>query len=305
MGLTYNQLKLIQALAENKMVDAKKMAIICLKEDTTAKNKYAVQRYLNILENADNAGLMEIPYQIKGMVAVENQQKFRADRYYLSEKEKSLADRIEKLNTAGLKLMEMGIPYLNAILLTGQSGTGKTTFGRYIAYKLDLPFLYINFSYLIDSYMGGTGKNIRQVFDYARLNKCLLMLDEIDAIASIRQAGSSGTDKERSTATITLIQELDKIQNDSIIIAATNIPQEIDPAIKRRFAIHHEFTVFNNEENLKMVLQYLDSTDLSYDKKNVEQYIRLVEEQPQAIILNHVIEAIADAVIEEKENIIL
>ena len=305
MGLTNNQLQLINAVCQNRMVDVKKMAILCLKEDKTAKNQYQVKRYLNILENADNSGLMEIPYQIKGMVNVEDSSKFRVDRYYLSERESDLAERIEKLNNAGLKLMEMGIPYLNSILLTGVSGAGKTTFGRYIAHRLDLPFLYINFSYLIDSYMGGTGKNIRQVFDYARLNKCLLMLDEIDAIASIRTSGSSGTDKERATSTITLIQELDKIQNDSIIIAATNIPKEIDPAIKRRFAIHHEFKVFSQEDNLKMVLKYLDSTNLHYNDSNVKEYIKLTENKPQAIILNHVIEAIANAVIEEKDCIIL
>ena len=305
MGLTNNQLQLINAVCQNRMVDVKKMAILCLKEDKTAKNQYQVKRYLNILENADNSGLMEIPYQIKGMVNVEDSSKFRVDRYYLSERESDLAERIEKLNDAGLKLMEMGIPYLNSILLTGVSGTGKTTFGRYMANRLDLPFLYINFSYLIDSYMGGTGKNIRQVFDYARLNKCLLMLDEIDAIASIRTSGSSGTDKERATSTITLIQELDKIQNDSIIIAATNIPKEIDPAIKRRFAIHHEFKVFSQEDNLKMVLKYLDSTNLHYNDSNVKEYIKLTENKPQAIILNHVIEAIANAVIEEKDCIIL
>ena len=305
MGLTNSQLQLINAVCQNRMVDVKKMAILCLKEDKTAKNQYQVKRYLNILENADNSGLMEIPYQIKGMVNVEDSSKFRVDRYYLSERESDLAERIEKLNNAGLKLMEMGIPYLNSILLTGVSGAGKTTFGRYIAHRLDLPFLYINFSYLIDSYMGGTGKNIRQVFDYARLNKCLLMLDEIDAIASIRTSGSSGTDKERATSTITLIQELDKIQNDSIIIAATNIPKEIDPAIKRRFAIHHEFKVFSQEDNLKMVLKYLDSTNLHYNDSNVKEYIKLTENKPQAIILNHVIEAIANAVIEEKDCIIL
>lgn len=304
MGLSYNQLKLIQALAENKMADAKNMAIICLKEDTTAKNKYAVQRYLNILENADNSGLMEIPYQIKGMINVEDSSKFRVDRYYLSERESDLAERIEKLNNAGLKLMEMGIPYLNSILLTGVSGTGKTTFGRYMANRLDLPFLYINFSYLIDSYMGGTGKNIRQVFDYARLNKCLLMLDEIDAIASIRTSGSSGTDKERATSTITLIQELDKIQNDTIIIGATNIPQDIDPAIKRRFAISHEVKIFDAQENQQMVLQYLNTTGLNYNQGDINDFIRkMPEHTPQAIILNKVIEAIAKCIIENSDTI--
>ena len=304
MGLTNNQLQLINAVCQNKMTDVKKMAILCLKEDKTAKNQYQVKRYLNILENADNSGLMEIPYQIKGMINVEDSSKFRVDRYYLSERESDLAERVEKLNDAGLKLMEMGIPYLNSILLTGVSGTGKTTFGRYMANRLDLPFLYINFSYLIDSYMGGTGKNIRQVFDYARLNKCLLMLDEIDAIASIRTSGSSGTDKERATSTITLIQELDKIQNDTIIIGATNIPQDIDPAIKRRFAISHEVKIFDAQENQQMVLQYLNTTGLNYNQDDINSFIRkMPAHTQQAVILNKVVECIAKCIIENSDTI--
>lgn len=72
MGLTSNQLQLINAVCQNRMADVKNMAILCLKEDKTAKNQYQVKRYLNILENTDNSGLMEIPYQIKGMVYEEN-----------------------------------------------------------------------------------------------------------------------------------------------------------------------------------------------------------------------------------------
>lgn len=305
MGLTHNQLLMIRAICENKMADVKKLAIVCLKEDTTAKNAAYVKRYLNILENSDT-GLIELPYKLKGMLDVQDSTNFRVDRYYLSKNESELADRIEKLNKAGIKLMEMGIPYLNSILLTGVSGTGKTTFGRYIAHRLNLPFLYVNFSYLIDSYMGGTSKNIREVFDYARLNKSLLMLDEIDAIGSTRNTGSSGADKERSNATISILQELDKVQNDSLIIGATNIPEDIDPAIKRRFAIHHEIKPFTKEQNYEMIEKYLKTTELKYDIDNIQSYVNnLKENTPQAIILNHTIECIANTIIEDKTTVIL
>ena len=143
MGMTNNQLKLIKAIAENKMTEAKQYAICCCVEDTTQKNAVFVKRYKNILEN--NPTMIEMPYNIKGMAQMEDvSTSFREDRYYLSEREGELLKSISNMNKAGLKLMEMGIPYLNAILLYGISGTGKTTFGRYVAYKLELPFLYIN-----------------------------------------------------------------------------------------------------------------------------------------------------------------
>lgn len=307
--MTNNQLKLIKAIAENKMTEAKQYAICCCVEDTTQKNAVFVKRYKNILEN--NPTMIEMPYNIKGMAQMEDvSTSFREDRYYLSERENELLKKISGMNKAGLKLMEMGIPYLNAILLYGSSGTGKTTFGRYVAYKLELPFLYINFSYLIDSYMGKTSQNLRNIFDFARMNKCLLMLDEIDCIAQKRKGSSEGSTREFNNTTISLLQELDKIQNDSIIIGATNIPQALDPAVKRRFSIHHEIKTPSIEECINMMIQYLVSTGLSYDAlevKNVAKEFYSDSDTPpsQAHILNFMITKIADAVINDREEILL
>lgn len=77
-------------------------------------------------------------------------------------------------------MSEYGIPYLNSTLISGIPGTGKTEFAKYVAYRLDLPYAYLNFSYLIDSYLGKTAQNLRKVFDYCKGQKCVLMLDEVD-----------------------------------------------------------------------------------------------------------------------------
>jgi len=313
MGMTANQLALVRAVAENKLSDAKQYALCCCAEDTTQKNAIYVKRYKNLLQN--NPSMIEMPYNIQGMAQMEDvTTAFRADRYFLSDREAELFKHIASMNEAGLKLMEIGIPYLNAILLTGVSGTGKTTFGRYVAHKLGLPFLYINFSYLIDSYMGNTSKNLRNVFDFARMNKCLLMLDEIDCIAQSRKGASEGSTREFNNTTISLLQELDKIQNDSIIIGATNIPKEIDAAVKRRFAIQHEILSPSEEECGMMMNQYLQSVGMKYEPKSVENLVRgwysesyLPEYTPptQAAILNYMISKIANAIINKSEIIIL
>ncbi len=303
MGMTANQLAVVRAIAENKLSDAKKYAVLCCIEDTTQKNAPYVKRYKNLLES--NPTMIEMPFNIKGMAQMEDvSTSFREDRYYLSDRESVLFKKISNMNEAGLQLMEMGIPYLNAILLTGVSGTGKTTFGRYAAYKLGLPFLYINFSYLIDSYMGKTSQNLRNIFDFARMNKCLLMLDEIDCIAQSRKGSSEGTTREFNNTTISLLQELDQIQNDSIIIGATNIPNAIDPAVMRRFAIHHEVLPPTTNECIAMIKQYLDSTGMEYNSSGINPAVKqmyLSTEKPtQAFILNYIISKIAEAVISKK-----
>lgn len=308
MGMTANQLALVRAVAENKLSDAKKYATLCCIEDTTQKNAIYVKRYKNLLEN--NPTMIEMPFNIKGMAQMEDvSSSFREDRYYLSDREAELFGKIASMNEAGLKLMEMGIPYLNAILLTGISGTGKTTFGRYVAHKLDLPFLYINFSYLIDSYLGKTAQNLRNIFDFARMNKCLLMLDEIDCIAQSRNGASEGTTREFNNTTISLLQELDKIQNDSIIIGATNIPNAIDPAVKRRFAIHHEVLPLERSECISMMNRYLDSVEIGYNKVEVEHVADMLYKEKnmptQASILNFLVSKIAEAIINKRDTILL
>lgn len=308
MGMTANQLALVKAIAENDLKKAKDYALCCCVEDTTQKNAPYVKRYKNLLQN--NTTMIEMPFNIKGMAQMEDvSTSFREDRYYLSVREEELFRKISNMNEAGLQLMEMGIPYLNAILLTGISGTGKTTFGRYVAYKLGLPFLYINFSYLVDSYLGKTSQNLRNIFDFARMNKCMLMLDEIDCIAQVRKGASEGATREFNNTTISLLQELDKIQNDSIIIGATNIPDSIDPAVKRRFAIHHEVLPPTKNECSDMMIQYLKSVGMTFSLVELDEAVKsmyLSPEKPtQASILNYIISKIADAVINKRDRITL
>lgn len=241
MGLTVNQLKLIRAIAENKVTDIKDYALACLEEDTTQKNHYQVETYKKILQS-DGKKLMEIPSNLAGIAIMEDMGGFKENRYFLSERERPVAELIERMKDVSLQLMERGVQYLNATLLYGESGTGKTSFGRYMAYRLGLPFMYINFSRMIDSYMGETAKNLGRVFDFVRQSECLLMLDEIDCISVKRSAvkDGSGCGAEMSRTTISLMQELDNVSNRNVIIGATNRIDDIDPALKRRFTEKHE-----------------------------------------------------------------
>lgn len=241
MGLTVNQLKLIRAIAENKVTDIKGYALACLAEDTTQKNRYQVEKYKKILQSGGGK-LMELPQNLAGMAIMEDMGGFKENRYFLSERERPVAELIERMKDVSLQLMERGVQYLNATLLYGESGTGKTSFGRYMAYRLGLPFMYINFSRMIDSYMGETAKNLGRVFDFVRQGECLLMLDEIDCISVKRSAvkDGSGCGAEMSRTTISLMQELDNVSNRNVIIGATNRIDDIDPALKRRFTEKHE-----------------------------------------------------------------
>lgn len=142
MGMTKAQLSLIKAIAENRQTKIREYALNCCDEDNTQKNRYDVAYYKKLLAAANTK--IELPSDLIGMAVLEDTSKFNEKRFYLSEKEKEVVKRIEAMYQVGLKLMERGIYYVNSALLYGESGVGKTTLGKYIAYKLGKPFLYIN-----------------------------------------------------------------------------------------------------------------------------------------------------------------
>lgn len=297
MGLTSNQQQLIRAVAENNMQLAKKCAIACTVEDTAQKNAWFCKKYKQILENSGS--MIELPHDLKSILCMEDVSlSFKEGRYYLSEREKAVFDTIVRMKKVNDRLMEMGIPYLNSTLLYGKSGTGKTTFGRYVAYKMGLPLCYLNFSSLVDSHMGNTSKNISKAFNYAVANPCVFMLDEIDCI-SIRRSDSSdgGASGEMARITISLMQEFDKLTNDIVVIAATNRVDRIDEALLRRFSVKHEVKPLDRGERKELVCKFLDYVGMEFP---LNEIMPLIEgKENQSMLLNELVRMISENIYRE------
>jgi ATP-dependent 26S proteasome regulatory subunit len=256
-GLNIEMKRLIEALSRNDMSDAKTRAIQILSDDTVKADENFVRSYLDNLTDKHN----QLPAGIQCKLIGSLPEDFNVGRYYLSDREKETLDVIVRMNAVAEKMAAMKILYPNTILLYGPSGSGKTVFARYAAWKLNLPCYYINFSSLIDSYMGGTSRNLESVFAYLSTVKAVLILDEIDCIAMRRSGhGSTGPDAEIERTTISLMQALDKLQNTSVIIAATNRRDILDEAVLRRFTYQHEVVPFSDNENLAMVRKFLEDT---------------------------------------------
>lgn len=292
-GLDRNMLMLIQALAENKIQDAKKAAIACCVNDNTKKNEGTIQYYRKLLENG-NTTLFELPANIKGLLNMQDTSGFREDRYYLGKQQKKLFGDIERGVRVTAKMMEYGIPYMNSTLIYGEPGTGKTEFAKYSAFKLGLPYAYLNFSYLIESYMGKTAQNLQKVFDFCKGQRCVLMLDEVDCIG-IARGNDSGADGELSRTVIALMQSLDSLVDGQIVIAATNRADRLDKALLRRFQRKEEFTRYDKAEELEMIHTFINSVDISF--LSDEMLVYAEKSHTQAETITYLIENIANQVV--------
>lgn len=140
---------------------------------------------------------------------------------------------------AGEACEKMGYRYGNGVLLHGPSGCGKTTLAHAVAGSAGAAFIPISAPSIVGGTSGESEKNIRDVFDEAiRIAPCLIFFDEIDAIAGKRESANKGMEG-RIVAEI--MNGMDRIKRNTplgknvVVLAATNRPESLDPAIRRRF----------------------------------------------------------------------
>lgn len=136
-------------------------------------------------------------------------------------------------------LLAKGLLPTRTTIFTGPPGVGKTLAARWLANQLDRPLLTLDLSAVMSSFLGRTGSNVRHVLDYAKGVSCVLLLDELDAIAK-RRDDSHEVGELKRLVTV-LLQEIDDWPEGGLLVAASNHQELLDPAVWRRFEMQVEF----------------------------------------------------------------
>jgi SpoVK/Ycf46/Vps4 family AAA+-type ATPase len=132
------------------------------------------------------------------------------------------------------RLLASGMGIAPSLLVYGPPGCGKSELAKFIAAQLGMPILTARTDTLISSFLGSTAKNLRLLFEHAMGRPCVLFLDEFDAVAKLRDDQHELGELKR--VVVSLLQNIDALDNKTVLVAATNHDHLLDRAIWRRFA---------------------------------------------------------------------
>ncbi len=151
------------------------------------------------------------------------------------EAKEELIEVVDFLKNPG-KYTSMGAKIPKGVLLVGSPGTGKTLLARAVAGEANVPFFNISGSEFVEMFVGVGASRVRDLFKKAKRNApCIVFIDEIDAVGRQRGAGLGGGNDEREQTLNQILTEMDGFERDTniIVMAATNRPDVLDPALLR------------------------------------------------------------------------
>ena len=162
------------------------------------------------------------------------------------EEEKAELEELVDFLKNGEKYTELGARIPKGVLLVGPPGTGKTLLAKAVAGEAGAPFLSISGSDFVEMYVGVGASRVRDLFEQAKKKApCIVFIDEIDAVGRHRGTGMGGGNDEREQTLNQLLVEMDGFGSNSgvIVIAATNRPDVLDPALLRPGRFDRQITV--------------------------------------------------------------
>ncbi|GKV66695.1 MULTISPECIES: ATP-dependent zinc metalloprotease FtsH [unclassified Sporosarcina] len=182
----------------------------------------------------------------KAKLQTDDRKKVRFNDVAGADEEKAELEEVVDFLKDASKFVELGARIPKGILLVGPPGTGKTLLARAVAGESGVPFFSISGSDFVEMFVGVGASRVRDLFENAKKNApCIIFIDEIDAVGRQRGAGLGGGHDEREQTLNQLLVEMDGFEGNEgiIIVAATNRPDILDPALLRPGRFDRQITV--------------------------------------------------------------
>ena len=193
----------------------------------------------------------------------------------LTEEKEEVKELIDFLKNPK-RFQAMGARIPKGVLLAGPPGTGKTLLARAVAGEAKVPFYYISGSDFVELFVGIGASRVRDMFKQAKMNApCLIFIDEIDAVGRQRGTGLGGGHDEREQTLNQLLTEMDGFgpHEGIIVIAATNRPDVLDPALLRPGRFDRQVTVGLPDKNARAEILKVHARNKILDKSITLEYL--------------------------------
>jgi SpoVK/Ycf46/Vps4 family AAA+-type ATPase len=242
MAKTSTLSTLLRAVSRRDLAEARRVAEVLVEEERLAGRHGAAARLRGALAETGPVPHSATDQRVSSVALhdlITPLPPARLEDVELPARERSkLADLIAENQQRAL-LEAHGLKPRKRLFLGGPPGTGKTLTARALATALGWPAYVVRFDSLLGAFLGQTSVRVREVFRFAESTAAVLVLDEIDAIGRVR--GRAADIGELDRVVISLMQQLDLAQPAGLIVAASNLPTAIDPALLRRFDLHIAF----------------------------------------------------------------
>lgn len=278
-------LKIIEGCMKLDKIKVRNYTELLIKKLKENGEEKLANKFEKMISNTSETNLKSLSVQTLYRVPVDSESRLPiADRLEPSEIEenpvfmnKECKSEIEKFleyYENRNQIINNGINLPNTLIFYGPPGCGKSKLAEYISKKTELPLITTRLDGLISSYLGSTAKNIRAIFNYAQSVPCVLFLDEFDAIAKVRDDKNELGELKRIVNS--LLQNIDAMQNGSIIIAATNHEKLLDPAVWRRFMFRINMKKPSLEVRFNIINKLMDN--MEFNKNEIQILAELYDD---------------------------
>lgn len=213
-------------------------------------NQYFTQKFIKDSIPIDHESKLELADEL--IVEKDSVDIFLSDQI-----NSEISNFIKYINSSD-DLIKEGVGISPTMLIYGPPGCGKTQLAYYIASQLNMPLVLSRSDTLISSYLGNTAKNIRRLFEHISSKPCILFLDEFDALAKVRDDHNELGELKR--VVVSLLQNIDALDPNTILLAATNHDHLLDPAIWRRFNFKINLTLPSIDVRKQLIVKYCNNS---------------------------------------------